>query len=132
MRKFTKVNGESRVYRTWADWEEGDVVIGQFVSQGTDQYQKNNYTIKVLEADLGDKKLSKELVGKNLCLNSSGMLDKAMATIELDKKPMLEITYDGTATIEKGKYKGKESHIIKVGVDYGDGLESTSDLDDDL
>lgn len=120
-----KLSGAKTTYRKWAEWAEGDIVIGKLLKVGEDQYQKPNYMLEVEDAQLADKKLAKELIGKNITLNSSGMLDKAMAEIELGK--FVQITYNGTAEIEKGKYKGKDSHVIEVDLMVEEGDEDVSE-----
>lgn len=77
---------------------------------------------------LKDKKLSAELKGKNLGLNSNGMLDKAMEQIEIGT--FVQIEYKGSNKIEKGKVKGKEAHSVSVSVLVEDnGQESPEDYD---
>jgi hypothetical protein len=107
-----KLSGGKSEYRKWSEWAEGDVVIGKLVSTGIDTFKKPNYKLEIEDAQLADKALSKSLTGKMLTLNSSGMLDKAMT--DVSEGQMLQITYGGTAEIEEGPYKGKESHIIQV------------------
>jgi hypothetical protein len=117
-----------RTFRKWEDWEVGDILIGKYVSQGTDQYDKPSYVIEVYEAQFKDKKAAKVASdGINLCLNSCGMLDKAMEGVEFGE--VIQVEYTGTATIEKGKYKGKESHMMDVMVVEEEGDEE--DLDED-
>ena len=117
-KKLTK--GQTN-YRKWDEWENGDVLIGTFVSQGEDKYQKPNWEIKVEDAQFVDHKLGKKLLGKSLTLNSCGQLDKAMEKVE--EGEMLQITYNGTAKINKGKFKGKDAHLVDVEIVVEEGSE---------
>lgn len=107
-----KLSGGKTTFRKWGDWDEGDILIGTYVSTREDQYNKPNWTFKVEDAQFVDRKLAKELVGQNITLNSSGQFDKAMEAVT--EGDMVQITYNGTSTIEKGKYAGKEAHSVEV------------------
>lgn len=126
-----KLSGGPKVFRPWKDWENGDWVIGEFTGDfHTDNYDKENPLIKVEEcAFISDRKLAKSLPGKILCLNSAGQLNKAIEKAE--KGDVLQITYNGTSTIEKGKYKGKDSHLIDVELLTEDDDSEEEELDEE-
>lgn len=127
-----KLSGGQTSFRKWSEWKEGDFIVGKFISAGEDNYQNPSFTFEVLTADFkGKTKTAAALVGKNITLNSAGQLNKAMLTKdgELKVKPgeLLEITYNGTSTIPKGKFKGKEAHLMTVEVVEEEGAESEVD-----
>jgi hypothetical protein len=121
-----KLSGGGGSYRAWKMWETGDVLIGKFVQAGEDQtYGKPTWTILVEEAMFSDEDLAETLKGKRLTLNSNGMLDKAMEQVQLGE--MVQITYNGTSEIEKGKFKGKDAHQVEVEVVVEEGNEESVD-----
>lgn len=119
-----KLGGGQKMYRKWEDYQVGDVVIGTYVDTHVDQYKKNCPVIEVVDAQFKDKTGSK-YVGKNLVLNAAGMLNKAIEKAELGQ--MLQFTYNGTSTIEKGPYSGKDSHLIQTDL-VEEESEETPDL----
>ena len=102
----------AKMYRKWEEYAVGDVVIGELIGWHTDQYNKECPIVKVLDAQF--KKDSAKFQDKNLVINSSGMLSKAMKGIELGE--IIQVEYQGTAMIEKGPYKGKDAHVMDVQV----------------
>lgn len=129
-RKFKvkkSLSGVAKVFRKWDEWSDGDVLEGKYIATHKDQYDKVNPVIAVEFTDFADKKFGKEIVGKNLVLNSCGILDKAFK--ELEVGAFIRVEYTGTATIEKGRYQGKEAHTMKI-----DELEEDNgaDTDEDL
>jgi len=126
-----KLSGSRQVYRKWSEWNEGDILIGKYKGFKEDQYEKPNWLVEVEDACFSNAKEAKELVGKVIGLNSSGQLDKAME--KLTEGQWVQITYNGTAEIEKGKFKGKDAHVIEVDLLVEDGAEEASEEDfDDL
>ena len=120
-----KVSGVRKAFRAWKDWEEGDVVIGTYMGQHEDNYDKSNPYIKVEDAQFADDS-GEEFFEKNLVLNSTGMLDKAFE--EIEEGQLVQVTYMGMQEIEKGKYAGKNSHVIEVAlVTEDDGEEDSED-----
>jgi hypothetical protein len=106
-----KLSGSRTEFRPWKDWETGDILIGKFVGEKEDQYGNPGWIFEVEDAQWeGGKKLG----GKKITLNSAGQLNKAMTDNELEPGQWVQVTYNGTAEIEKGKYKGKDSHLIEV------------------
>ena len=114
-RKFVSkrvIGNIPKVYRTWADWKTGDIVLGTYIAKHEDNYDNVCPVIKVEEAWFTDKKLAKDLVGKNLVLNSCGSLDKAMKEATFGE--IIQLEYKGKNLMEGGKYAGKEAHSVEV------------------
>lgn len=111
-RSKKKLSGTRASYRPWRDWEVGDVLIGTYITQKTDNFDKPNWLVKVEDAQFAKVKEGKKLVGLVIGLNSSGKLDKAMEGVS--EGDMIQVTYNGLSEIESGKYKGKEAHDIEV------------------
>jgi len=110
--KKKRISGVQKNFRKWAEWDEGDFVIGKFVGIHNDQYDKENMIMEVIDAGFRKAKEAKAIVGKNLVLNAAGQLTKAME--QLSEGDIIQVTYGGTATIEKGKYKGKDAHVLEI------------------
>lgn len=104
----------SKVYRPWEEYAEGDFVVGKVVGFHKDNYDKKSVVVEVEEASFVDKKKAKEVTGKNLVLNSCGQLEKQIENEEIQIGHILEVIYKGKSTIEKGKYKGKEAHVLEI------------------
>lgn len=77
-----------------------------------DNYEKPNWLIEVEEAVFADEDEAEKLIGKQIGLNSNGQLDKAMEKVE--EGQYVQVTYNGKSEIEKGKYAGKEAHLVGV------------------
>jgi hypothetical protein len=138
-RTFTtkkKLSSTRAQYRPWKEWETGDYIIGKYKGCQTDNYDKPNWLFEIEECVFVKKpKLAKELIGKVLGLNSNGKLDKAMESATVGD--FIQVTYNGTSMIEKGKYKGKEAHDVDVELVEEEGAEGAADEeeeteDDDL
>lgn len=136
-RKFKvkkKLSGGQKSYRKWEDYEEGDVVIGTYVGTHIDQYKKECFTVLVIDAQFQDD-TGDEYEGKNLVLNSAGMLNKAMEDVA--EGETIQVTYEGKSRIEKGVHAGKDSHVIKVELmtdedsDEDEGDDTVDPEDDD-
>ena len=109
------VSGKPKKFRSWADYSVGDILIVKFIGSTENKFNESrpNFIVEVLECFLNDKKVQKELVeGTHLVLNNTGMLEKALTTVS--SGTLLQITYQGTNTIEKGKFAGKNAHGIEV------------------
>lgn len=131
--KFTQLTGK-KVFRPWAQWEEGDGIIGRLINVSEDNYGKNNYEIEVQEVDFSQDEVSytnkkgEEVVckapqpGEVFVLNSNGSLDRAME--QVDTGDFVKVIYSGTDVLTKGKYAGKEFHKLEVFVSKED--EETS------
>lgn len=119
-RKFRtkrKVSGGQKIYKPWKEFVEGDWIVGEYVGTHKDQYNKICRIIKVEDAQFSDG-FEEKCIGKNLVLNSNGMLDKAFEenAEDLDTGAIIQVTYNGTSTIEKGKYAGKEAHLVEIDI----------------
>jgi hypothetical protein len=126
-----KLSGGRCVYRAWKDWEVGDCIVGTYKGSKTDNYDKPNWLIEVEEATFGSSpKEAKKLKGLTIGLNSAGQLDKAMEKVS--EGEMIQVMYNGTAEIEKGKYAGKDAHQIEVDiVSEGEDDEEYNEEDED-
>ena len=109
-----KLSGGRCTYRAWGEWEVGDLIIGKFKGSKLDQYKKPNWLVEVEDAQFMKHKEAKKLVGQVIGLNSCGQLDKAMDGVEVGE--MVQVMYNGMSQIEKGKYAGKDSHLVEVDV----------------
>lgn len=124
-RTFTvkKTLGGAQNYRKWEDYEMGDVVVGTFMGIHVCQYKKNNFKIKVLDAQFMDHELGESLIGKTLVLNAMGSLDKQMS--EVQEGESVQVEYLGKSLLTKGPYAGKDAHGVSVAiveVESNDGL----------
>ena len=115
MGNFREVGG-SRTYKAWKTWEVGNFVAGKFVSQSEDQFGKNNYSVVISDTNIEGLE-----VGSTLCLNANGSLDYKMESVEKGDEIMVE--YLGTKIAEKGAFKGKEFHDIKLMVSESEDQE---------
>lgn len=106
MGNFKEVGG-SRTYKAWKTWDVGDFAAGKFVSTSVDQFGKNNYSIVITDTNIDGVEID-----STLCLNANGSLDHKMESVEKGDEIMVE--YLGTKTLEKGAFKGKEFHDIKL------------------
>lgn len=124
----------SKVYRPWDEYEENDATIGKVVGFHLDNYDKKCVVIEVEEAIWKDAKKAKEFTGKNLVLNACGQLSKQVENEEIRVGEILEVIYKGTSTIEKGKYKDSEAHVLEINLlEEDDGSEdSESSSEDEL
>jgi hypothetical protein len=129
-----------KTYRSWKDYETGDIVIGEIIgSHYSDKSRKFGPIVKVLDCTFAGEKSSK-YVDKNLVLNPAGMLNKALKQIGFDCEEgnagdsmgqVIQVTYNGSAEIAKGNFKGEEAHTMDVQVveaDNGDSEEEEVDL----
>lgn len=101
----------TKTYRAWEEYSEGDVVVGKIIGTHKDKYGKECRIINVEEASF--KKVDgKTFAGKNLVLNSNGMLDKALDGIK--EGEFIQVEYKGTSVISKGPFSGKKAHVLDV------------------
>jgi hypothetical protein len=127
------LSGTKSEFRAWKEWSEGDYVIGQLI--GTNQNKKNkskkDWIIKVEDAEFEDSKLARELVGKNLTLNTAGQLDKGMDQVEIGD--LVKVMYNGSAEMQGGDYKGEMAHNMEVSLveEESDDSEDDEDLDEE-
>lgn len=125
---FRTVMGQSS-YKSWKNWEEGDYLVGKYVSQQEDNYGKPNYKVEVIEAGFSSGDAPK--AGAMFTFNSSGALNKAMD--EVKEGDVIKVIYKGEETINKGKYKGKAFHSMEVLVAPANGSQPVvTNSDEDL
>lgn len=120
-----KLGGGTKMYRKWEEYDMGDIVIGRYSDNHIDQYGKKCYVLEVYDAEFKDK-TGKKYLEKNLVLNACGMLSKAMDKASIGD--IVQITYNGQSTIEKGPFAGKESHLIETQVMDEDSSEADPEL----
>lgn len=131
-RTFRSLSG-SKVYRKWANWDIGDYIIGKFESTEIDNYKKNCYILKIEEVDFADEADAEKFkVGAQIGLNHNGLLAKVMDSGNVDFGDIVRIEYQGTNTMTKGNYAGKEAHSLLIQVaEQGDDFQTGNDLSDD-
>ena len=110
---YQQIGGKS-TFRKYDNWDAGDQIAGKLVSISKDQFGKPAYVIKVEEVSF--KKTSEQPnVGELFTLNSSGGLtykiEQAGGVVAGD---IIGVEYNGKATIEKGKWRGKVTHDIDL------------------
>jgi len=114
-REFRQVSGAS-IYRAWKHWEEGDVFVGKFVRETTDQFKNPSWVFKIEEVEFNDPAAEKIFQpGKLASLNSTGMLNKTMEE-QVVPGNIVKIVYRGMDTISKGPFAGKEAHVLEISV----------------
>ena len=112
----------SNLFRDWKKYDIGDILIGTIVGQKKDDnYGHISPIVKVEYADFKDG-TGKNYIGKNLLMNKttvteSGFIDAGV----YDKEKELYSTgrtyqfeYQGTSKNTKGKFIGKDSHIVAI------------------
>jgi hypothetical protein len=113
-------------FRSYDDYEVGDIVVGKVVGTTLDRYKKYNIVIKVLSCQFKKEKPSK-YEGKNLTMNNTGGINKVLKDASmLDDSgklsdeylgTILQFEYQGKAKLnDKHTYAGKEAHVIKVDI----------------
>jgi hypothetical protein len=108
-RSFKEIGGNI-VFRKWTEFEQGDTIEGIYKGRGkTDVYGKQAYLF-----DITYSSFDKSLEGKTLGLNQMGNLDSKMLNVK--EKDYIMMSYEGTYKLEKGPFKGKEAHNVKVAI----------------
>jgi hypothetical protein len=107
--EFQQVMGKS-AFKPWSKWSPGDFLVGKYVSQSVDKFDKPNYKVEVIEAqfDEGDHPNA----GEYFTLNANGSLNKAMESVK--EGDIIKVIYKGEETVSKGKYAGKKFHALEV------------------
>lgn len=103
------LNGSSK-YRKWSQWKPGEFIVCEYLETGIDNYDNPKHIVKCLETNVKEFK-----EGERIALNSAGGLNK-MVEKNVVAGNIIEVTYNGTSTMEKGKYAGKEVHDITVAI----------------
>jgi len=104
-----------KVYRKWSEFSVGDVVVGKYVADHEDNYDKNNPVLKIEECFFKD---GKDLKGQNLVINACGTVNQAFYNGKdpIKKGEIVQIEYTGTIEMENGKYAGKDCHTMNIDV----------------
>lgn len=130
-----KLSGGKKVFRKWSEWTEGDVLIGKLIGTHEDNYQNTCLVLKVVDPQFKSAKEAKKFEGLDIVLNSSGATDRVVEQLQegkIEEGEMLQISYNGMETMEGGKYKGKERHLIDIEtVEEESGEESQEEESDD-
>ena len=123
-RKFRALTG-AKTFRKWAKWAIEDTLVAEYVRQDTDQYKKPSWVMKVISVSFEDAEAEEKFApGKQIGLNSNGMLDKVME--EMDLGEVVQIVYKGMDPMGKGPNEGDLAHCVEVSV-----AEGYEDEDDD-
>ena len=122
-----KISQGARLYRKWAEYAVGDIVIGKLAGTYVDNYKKTCYLLDVEEAFLKDKKFQKEVIGKVLALNHTGTLAKDLA--KLVDGDLIQVEYQGLERMDGGPFEGKDKHVIEVTQVEEEGTTSEEDVD---
>jgi hypothetical protein len=122
-----KISQGARLYRKWAEYEVGDIVIGKLAGTYVDNYKKTCYLLEVEGAFLKDKKFAAEVKGKTLALNHTGTLAKDLA--KLADGDLIQVEYQGLERMDGGPYEGKDKHVIEVTQVEEEGTTSEEDVD---
>lgn len=115
---YNQIGGASK-YRKYDTWDVGDQIAGELVSISKDQFGKPAYVIKV--QDVMFKKTSEQpAIGESFTLNSAGGLEyKIEQAGGINVGDVMGVEYNGKVTVEKGKWKGKQTHDIDLFVSRG-------------
>jgi hypothetical protein len=145
--KKTVSGGPRPYYHRWADWNEGDYVIGEFVKSIKDNYDNKCPVLKVLDANFSNPVKDKEgnkvdIIDKHLQVNSAGSISYAFyrEDADNDKEPIkvgevVQILYSGQMAKEDWKGDGQPPHQMEVDIleeeEIEEGEENESEEDDD-
>ena len=136
--KVTQTLNTPKVYRKWNEYSVGDIIVGTVVGVHHDNYEKDNLVIRI--EDLFFKQDGAKFEGKNIVVNACGSLDAQVESVvgQGNIKDMIgklvQVEYQGTNVMEKGKYKGKEAHSVSLSLleVEGEETESVEDVEDCL
>jgi hypothetical protein len=125
-----KLSGVKTEFRSWKEWDEGDVIVAKLVGDAPNKMnaEKKDWIVEVVEACFADKKEEKRVKGKTLTLNTAGQLDKGMEQVPLGGHA--QITYNGQVAMKGGNYKGKMAHTMEVELVEEEGEESEEEMED--
>jgi len=116
--------GGTRVYRPWKKFAQGDVLTGTLTDVLEDNFGNPSYTIRIDSTDFEDDN-DNLTEGTLFGMNSSGSLNYKMASVEIGS--FIQVEYEGTTVLEKGKFKGKECHSVNVSIDPTKGTTPSHD-----
>lgn len=106
-RNFKEIGG-SASFRKWSEFKQGETLEGYYRGRGKeDVYGKRAFLF-----DITFTSFDASLVGKKLGLNEMGNLNSKMENVK--EGDYIMMSYEGKYKLEKGPYKGKESHVVKV------------------
>ena len=130
--KFRRVGGLK--YRSWKLWSEGDYIVGKYVRTKEDQFGNPSYEVEVIESQFANEDDFAE--GDVVGINSCGGLNYKMEGVLPGS--ILQITYEGEDTMDKGKFKGKSFHSVDLQVDDSSAIdvaeikETQNEIEEDL
>jgi len=117
---YQEIGGELD-YIKYSECVDGQVLVpkrSKYIKTTTSKFNKPQYHFKTP-------------AGKIVVLNSSGVLDNAMAGV--DPGTEMWITYKGTTELKTGPFKGKDCHQFKILEDKPEEAEEAeAENDDDL
>ena len=121
--KFKTVGGPKKYYK-YKECEQGQVLVeGIYMGTTPNKFGKDNFDFKPED-------------GPTVSLNHAGQLAYLVENF-VREGDLVQVIYDGTSTLEKGAFKGKEVHNFIVNVaDTNEQLaapaakeEATGDID---
>jgi hypothetical protein len=110
--------GGVKCYKPWKDWENGDYIVGKYIGQSIDSFDKPNFHIELEEVSMVSAKASngsKLEAGVILGLNASGQLVPKFDSLKVGD--VVDVTYRGIESLpDNHRFKGKDCHQIDVSV----------------
>ena len=118
---FKEVTSE-RQYRAWKEWKIGDFIEGKYIEQG--EVETKYGMQRWFDVKLSDSSMDVN-TSKVFRLNGTGSLDNKMDEVEINDE--IKVIYEGLKVLERGNFKGKEFHDVKVLV--AEKEKETTDVD---
>lgn len=107
MATLRKVGGPKKYFK-YEECKKGQVLVyGKYIGRSPNKFGKENFDFKPVEG------------GATVCLNHSGHLAYLIETY-CNVGDVVQVVYNGKQKLDKGPYKGKESHQFELSVE-GDG-----------
>ncbi len=98
-------------YKKWATWKEGDFIIGEYAGETVDPtYDKPVYNFILFASQFQDGTQLK--TGELMSLNHNGSIERGMERYAVGD--VVKVEYLGVEKLTEGKYKGKDSHRVRV------------------
>jgi len=115
---WQKVETVKKYFR-YKECKKGQVLIkeGLYIGDSPNQFGRDNHDFK-------------EKDGTVVSLNASGQLDYILQN-NVQIGDTVKVVYQGTSTLEKGRYKNKEAHNFDVFVKPGKRAESVAEVEED-
>jgi len=106
-------------YFRYKECKKGQVLIkeGLYIGDSPNQFGRDNHDFK-------------EKDGTVVSLNASGQLDYILQN-NVKIGDTVKVVYQGTSTLEKGRYKNKEAHNFEVFVKPGKQAQAAEEVEDD-